>query len=139
MANGVYNRGKQCIMTMNVAAQDLRVMLVNSSYTFADTHNFVSDIGNEISVVGYSRQALTSITVTEDDANDFSYLDANDATFSALTTGQTVAGAILYIHNASDAAANIVAYYDVTDTPTNGGDITIQWAAPASGGVLKLA
>ena len=40
--------------------------------------------------------------------------------------------------NAS-AASPLIAFYDVTDTPTNGGDITIQWAAAASGGVLKLA
>lgn len=142
MANGVYNKGKYVIANAgaNLASADLRVLLVNSAYSFDADHNFVSDVSaNEISVGGYARSALDNKILTEDDTNDFAYLDADDEVFTSLASGQTIGGAILYLFNAADSAAALIAFYDVTDTPTNGGNVTIQWAAPASGGVLKLA
>lgn len=140
MANGIYNRTKYLLATgVNLATADLRVLLVSSSYSFNSDHNFVSDVvSNEISVAGYSRQVMASKTVTEDDATDVAYLDGEDVTFADLAIGQTVGGAILYRHNASDTAAEVLAFYDVVDTPTNGGDIIIQWSAPPNG-ALKLA
>jgi hypothetical protein len=142
MANGVYNKGKYLIATQgaSLATCDLRLLLVNAAYSFSAAHNFVSDVvANEISVGGYARQALTSEAVTEDDGNNRAYLDADDVTFAALVVGQTIGGAVLYKFNAADASAELVAFYDVTDTPTNGGDVIIQWAAPGSGGVLYLS
>lgn len=143
MANGVYNRAKYMLAdgTLDLpTAADLRVLLVNTSYVFDPDHNFVSDVvANEISAGGYSRQPLTGETITEDDTNDFAYLHADNVAFGALAAGQTIGGAILFKYNASDSAAEVIAFYDVTDTPTNGGTITLNWAADASGGVLKLA
>jgi hypothetical protein len=144
MANGVYNKGKYLLGsdTVTLVGSDLRVLLVKSTYTFDADHNFVSDViagSLEISVAGYSRQPLTTETFTEDDTNDFAYLDADDVTFASLTAGQTVGGAVLYKYNAADASAEVIAFYDVVDTATNGGDIVIQWATPANGGVLKIA
>jgi hypothetical protein len=144
MANGVYNRGKYLIATAgaNLASADLRVLLVKDTYVFDNDHNFVSDViagSKEISVGGYARVALTTKTVTEDDTNDFAYLDADDVLFAALAAGQTVGGAVLYKFNAADGAAEVIAFYDLTDTLTNGGDITVVWNTPANGGVLKLA
>ena len=78
--------------------------------------------------------------MTRDDTNDFAYLDATDQAFSALAAGQTVGGAILFRDaGGADSANPLIAFYDLTDTPTNGGDITVQWATPGNGGVLKLA
>ena len=142
MANGVYNRCKQLLATaaLNLSSADTRVLLVNSAYAFNDDHNFVSEVtANEISVGGYARQALTTKTVTEDDTNNFAYFDADDAVFTALVAGQTIGGAILYKFNAADASAEVLAFYDLVDTATNGGNVTVQWATPANGAVLKLA
>jgi hypothetical protein len=145
MANGVYTKGAYLIGSAgaNLASADLRCLLVKSTYTFDKAHNFVSDVvagALEISVGGYARVALTTKTLTEDDANSCAYLDADDVLFAALAAGQTVGGAVLYKYNAADASAEVIAFYDVADTPTNGGNITIQWATPgANGGVLKLA
>jgi hypothetical protein len=146
MANGVYNKAKYLLGTgtaVLTSGADLRVLLVKSTYTFDATHNFVSDViagSLEISVAGYSRQPLVNEACTEDDANSCAYLDADDVTFASLTAGQTVGGAVLYKYNAADASAELIAFYDLTDTATNGGDIVVQWAAPGSaGGILKLA
>lgn len=143
MADLVTNKFKYEVFTgdANLDAADLRILLLKSSAPTADT-NFVDDLvpaTNELSVSGYSRHTLASETVTEDDANDFAYLDATDPVFTALATGQTITWAVLFRHTGSDATAPVYAGYDVTDTPTNGGNVTLQFATPANGGALKGA
>jgi hypothetical protein len=147
LANLVYNKGLEEIAKAlsDLDGSDLRVLLVKTTYTPDKDHLFVDDgsaddpLSHEITVSGYSRQALASKTVTRDDTNDFAYLDAADAVFAALASGQTVGGAILFRHTGTDTTAPLIAYYDLADTATNGSDITIEWNAPAGGGVLKLA
>ncbi len=147
MANGVYNRGKAQIANggTDLDTSDLRLMLVNTGYTFNPDHNFIDNAGagdpidQEISVSGYARQTLANKSVTQDDTNDFAYLDADDVVFTGLASGQTIGGAILFRHTGTDTTAPVIAFYDLTDTATNGGNVTIQWATPANGGVLKLA
>lgn len=136
MASSLYNTGLEKILnnTINLnASADVRCLLLKSSgYTFDADHDFVSDLttaSNEISVSGYSRQALTGEVITRVDASDRVMFDANDVTFSALVAGQTVGAAVLYVYNASDSSAQLIAYIDLTDTATNGGDIVIQWHA----------
>ena len=147
MPNGVYNRVKFLLATgaINLSTADTRVMLVNATYTFNDDHNFIDNAGagdpidHEISVGGYARQALTTKTVVEDDTNNFAYFDADDAVFTALVAGQTIGGAVVYRFNAADTAAEVLGFYDLVDTATNGGNVTVQWATPANGAVLRLA
>jgi hypothetical protein len=148
MANGVFNKGLSQLGNggVDLDTSDLRVMLVKSTYTFNRDHNFVQEVAfdpnspgdHEISVSGYSRQALVSAAVTQDDTNNFAYLDADDVVFAALATGETIGGAILFRHTGTDTTAPLIAFYDLTDTPTNGGDVTVRWNTPANGGVLKL-
>ncbi len=141
MADGVTNKCKFELFTgdANLDAADLRVLLLKTALPTADT-NFVSDIvANEITVGGYARQTLAGETVTEDDTNDFAYLDATDPVFTALVAGETIVCAVLFRFVTVDADHRVNAWYDVTDTPTNGGDVTIQFATPANGGALKGA
>lgn len=153
MANLVYNRGKYLVGQMNTTAATLQLMLVSTSYVADPDHNFLyansssgaagEPKGWEISVGGYARQTLANLTLFEDDTNDFAGLDATDVTFAALAPGQTIGGAVLYRYSTSggttgDSGQDLIAFYDLTDTPTNGGDITIQWASTSAGGVLKL-
>lgn len=125
----------------NLDAADLRVLLLKSYVITADS-NFVSDLtpaSNELTVSGYGRHTLASETVTEDDALDFAYLDATDPVFSSLVTGETIVGAVLFRFVTTDANSPVYAGYDVADTPTNGGNVTFQFATPANGGALKGA
>lgn len=141
MANGVYNKAKFTLLKAGLSdSSDWRLLLVRETYAFDADHNFVSDVvAHELSVSGYARQVLMGETTVEDDANDFAYLDANDAVFGPLASGQTVGGAILYKYNASDSAAELVGFFDLANTPTSGGSITVQWALPSAGAVLKVA
>lgn len=143
MASRWYNRGVYRALNGNITTStDLRTLLVKSSYTFDVTHNTVADVvagSSEISVSGYARYDHATVAITEDDANNRAYLDLDDAAFTSLATGQTIGGAVVYIYNASDASADVVAFLDVADTPTNGGNVTIQWAATSAGAVMYIA
>jgi hypothetical protein len=154
MANFVYNYGKFLLANgnINLLTDNIAVLLVANTYISTDAGltgvaNNNSNTVHEITsyevttgtVSAYARQNLASKTITEDDTNDFAYLSAANVTFSTLGTGNTIGGAVLFKQGADNNASPLIAFYDITDTPTNGGDITIQWAAAASGGVLKLA
>lgn len=147
MANLVYNKGLEELAKAltDLDGSDLRVLLVQSTYTANKDHLFVDDgsandpQSHELSVSGYARQALANEAVTRDDTNDFAYMDADDTVFTGLAAGQTIGGAIVFRHTGVDTTAPLIAFYDLPDTPTNGGNITLQWATPANGGVLKLA
>lgn len=146
MANVVYNRGKAFLFNdaAAITSRNLYVMLVQASYDSAvnATHNVVSDV-NSYELTSYSRVTLSNVTVTEDDTNGFAYLDADDVTFSAVSTGQTVGGAILYVGAAyattNDSTSEVLAFYDMANQSTNGSDVVLQWATPANGGVLKVS
>lgn len=143
MANLVTNKLKFRVLSgsVNLGSAVQKLMLLKSGTPNADD-NFVADITpgtNELSVAGYARVTLTTKSVTEDDTNDFAYMDADDVAFGALTAGQTITWAYLLEFVTNDADSFLEAAYDVTDTPTNGGAITIVWNTPANGGVLKAA
>jgi hypothetical protein len=135
MAQAATNKGKFKFANGDIVpgTTDLRLGLLKTCAnvaTSAPDINFITDMEAhadfaEITVSGYARQALTSEAATEDDANDRANIDSDNVTFSALATGETVVGAFLFIHTGSDATASVIAIYDLTSTPTNGGDITI--------------
>lgn len=139
MADLVTNKGKYEIFTgdANLDAADLRCGLIKTAAPTVDT-NFRADV-TELTVGGYALQTLSGESVTEDDTNDFAYLDATDPVFSALVAGETIIFGFLYRHVTNAADSPVYAGYDVTDTPTNGGDVTLQFATPANGGALKGA
>ena len=143
MANGVYNRGKQLMMKgLDLETANLYVLLVKDDYTFNANNNHISDlVANQITVEGYAHggAALTSLAVVEDDTNGFAFLFAANLTFEQLAAGQNVGGAVLYVSTGVNTTSQVVSFYDVTNTPTNGGDISINWAANSSGAVLRLA
>lgn len=149
MANGVFNNGKTEIAkaTTDLDGSTLKVMLVNSSYTLDVDQQFIDNgsaaandpKNREITVGGYARQTLTTKVVTQDLTNDFAWLGADNPVFSSLVAGQTIGGAVLFRDTGTDTTCPLIAFYDLTDTATNGGNVTIQWASAANGGVLKLA
>jgi len=134
MADVYFNSARQAIAAGNILllTDTLKVLLVKSGYTVNADHDTVSQITpgtNEISVSGYARQTLANKSVTEDDTNDRAIFDADDVVFTSLVAGETVVAAILFKDTGSDATSKMIGYYDVTDTPTNGGTITISWAS----------
>lgn len=144
MASAWYNKGKAQVLNggIDLLTDTIKVMLVDDTYVFAATHNFVSDVSaDELSGTGYTggfagagRKTLASKTITEDDANGRAEFDAADVVWTGLSAG-TVGGAILIKEITNDAASLLIAFLDCVDTGSTGSDFTVQWDAE---GILQL-
>lgn len=145
--NFVTNKAKFLLAngSLELLNDTLKVALVSSNWTGINANgNFMQEVSQnvlpyEITVSGYSRQTLTNKVVVEEDvATGYAYFTASNVTFSTLATGNTVGGAVLFKDTGDDTTNPLIAFYSIIDTPTNGGDITIQWANSVNGGILKL-
>lgn len=148
MAN-VYNRAKFRLLKGDMDFDlggnlAVRCLLLKSGVAFNPDHNVVNDLTpgtNEISVGGYLRQTVGGVAVSQVDGSDWGAVQGNQVTFSALASGQTIGAAVLFLRlGASDADATdpLIAYYDLTDTPTNGGDVTVRFGGASPGDFLRL-
>ncbi len=57
--------------------------------------------------------------------NERAEFDTADPVWTALRTGETIAGAIIIKEITNDLASVLIAYLYLTDTPTNGSDVTL--------------
>lgn len=151
MANGTPDRTLAELIRGNIdlANDTLRCALINDTtgYTFdPSTDEFVADVLDggttaeefgKSGGTGYSRQDVTTTTVTEDNTDTEAEFDADDVVFSGVD-GATVQAAIIYKQVGADDTTPgddpIIQIYDdnqgdVTDfpIPTNGSDLTIQF------------
>jgi hypothetical protein len=110
MANVLYDRGREGFLDGSIDwdTDDIRVLLVRSTYTFSAAHDFLDDIttGNE----NGRSAALGSKTVTSGVA------DAADTTITAAAAVACNA-LVIFKHTGSDATARLIAYID---TPASG-------------------
>jgi hypothetical protein len=144
MASIMYNEGNESIVDRNIdlLSDTIKAILVNATYSPNKDDQFI-DAGGASDAVdarlsGTTDQTLGTKVIGKDTTSDFVYFDAADVVFTAVTTAQTAVGVVIYKDTGTPTTSKLIAYLDITDTPTNGGDITIQFAAPASGGVFKL-
>jgi hypothetical protein len=70
-------------------------------------------------------QTLGSKTFTEDTTNDRIVYDAADPSWTAVVGGSTVGYVVVFKFVTNDAGSTPIACIDVTDTPTNGGNINL--------------
>lgn len=122
MANAVYPKAKQAMLGGDVAldTDDVRVMLVKSTYTYDGADEFVADLG---AVDNGRSAALGSKTLTD------GAFDAADTTLTA-TDAEACSALVVFIHTGSDATARLLAYID---TPTSGLPFT-----PAAGQAVPI-
>ncbi len=134
MASGMYLKAKAQIGqgAFNWLSDVFRWMLLTDAHTpDFDLHDFVDDVSaQEVSVGGYARQTVTSPAVNEDTAGDEAEYDCADPTFSSLASGETIGFSAIYKQvggsDATPADDRLLVLHDLTDTPTNGGDVTLQ-------------
>lgn len=153
-SNTVYNLFKAAIMgaptsgtttpQINLLTDTIKIMLLTSAYTVAPEHDFISDISaNELTVSGYTggfngagRKALASRTVVLNDTSDAGVFDAADPSAWTLAAGETIGGAAIVKELTNDAASPLICYLAFTNTPTNGGTVTVSFNAA---GILTLS
>lgn len=147
MASGAYQNGVKVWLdgTIDYLVDTIKVLLVSTAtpYTYDPDHT-IFDAGGandivdaETNVSGYTRgwggagrKTLASKTIAVDDTNDRVEVDAADVTWTALGTGETLEAAIIGKEGgANDTTSVPIVYLDPTNIPTNGSDVTLQFAA----------
>jgi hypothetical protein len=136
---------------INLALDTFKIMLVDSTYSdnkdFSVVDNGTADdpASHEISVTGYTpgfggsgrkTAIITSQVNNTDDRVDFAIADL---TWVGLSTGATIGGACLIKEGTNDADSRLICFFDLPDTPTNNGDITLDFLALGSGGNLRFS
>ena len=131
MPDLVYNTAKELLASglLDWETADLRVLLVESTYVENADHNFVSDVWDESTDPAYTRKALTGLTVTKDTVNDRAVLDAANVSWVGMDAGETLGGAVIFIHSGADASAKLIRYIEFTPFVTDGRTITLQFSA----------
>lgn len=137
MASFVYTRAKKNIAdgTIDLDTHDIRVLLVKvAASTTTDTEEDVATISafttlGELVATNYVRKALANEAVNEDTVNNRAEFDADDVTWTALggAANDTIGAALIFKFVTDDTLSTPIAYIELTDTPTNGGDVTLQW------------
>jgi len=111
----------------DTTADRFKVMLVTSSYTpDFGTHDFKSDVTNEVSGTGYDAggKSLTSVTLTQ--SGGTITFDADDVTWASSTI--TARGAVVY--DDSLASDPLIAYIDFgADKSSSAGDFVLSFNA----------
>lgn len=126
MSNSLYALGKEKMLSAAInftaSGDTIKVALVKNTYLQdLTTHEFYTSISTH--VVG-TPQTLGSKSVA------LGVFDAADATFTAVTAGDTCEAVVIYKDTGVAGTSALLAYIDtITGFPlaTNGGDITIQW------------
>jgi hypothetical protein len=125
MTSQLFSWGRQGFLEGSIDwdTDDVRVMLVKSTYTFDDNDEFVSDTTPASNDNGRSA-ALGTKSVTGGVA------DAADTTLVATAAVQCNA-LIVYKYNASDTAARLICYIDSATglpfTPAASQTVSISW------------
>lgn len=123
--------------SLDLVVDTIKVMLVGTGYTpNRDDTNLTAAAAAEINVTGYvpgfggaGRKSLAGKAFATDLVNDRAEWTASNLTWTALGTGATIAGAVVCKEITNDAGSRAIAYLDLTDTPTNGSDITLTFDA----------
>lgn len=97
-----------------------------------DGSHYLNEITNEL--VGH-RLALAGRTVTEDIVNKRAQLNANCPTWVAVNAG-TIATLWVYIFNANDALALVLAILDPGDLIENGSDVLCEFDGQLVNGLV---
>ena len=149
MATGAFNRGIQRIWngSDDYLTDTIKMALLGTTtlYTYDPDDNFMAEGGANDpddaelqGVTGYTRgfgnagrKTLAGKLVTENDTNNRVEIDCDNFTWTTLGAGDTITAAIILKEITNDSASPIFSHNEVTDTPTNGGDVTI--TIPANG------
>lgn len=157
MASGFYNQGLVDVTDGTIVLQTdtVKLMLVDTGYTFDPDHDVVDNGANDATdpsfneivatnyTVGFGGAGRKTLTVTRqvNDTNNRADFAVADVTWTALggATNDTIGGAILIEERTNDADSRLIAFFDLTDTPTNGSDVTLDFNSLAAGGNIRFS
>lgn len=134
MANALYDKAREDFLggTLSWSGDTIKVVGVDSGYTFSAAHTNLSQVasGDRVS----TSAALSGKTITNGVA------DANDTVLPSVTNGVQVVGLVVYKDTGVEATSRLIAFIDTgTNIPVtgNGGDVNVAWSA-ATERIFKL-
>jgi hypothetical protein len=125
VANALSNAFRQDLTgaDIDLLADTIKVVLVDSGYTFSSAHDFLDDVGAGTRVA--TSAALASKTGTNGN------FDSDAVVFTALAGGDTITGLWVFKDTGVEATSRLIAWYDTNaaaaaiSVATNGGDVTV--------------
>jgi hypothetical protein len=146
-ANVMFNSAKQRMTAgatgeIDFIVDTIKAMLVTATFV-PDADNVFIDAGGASDAVdaraaGTTDQTLASKAIGVDNTGDFAYIDAADPTWTSVAAGSTIEGVVIYKDTGTTTTSPMICYLDISVVP-NGGNITIQFATPATGAIAKAA
>ena len=134
MASFVTNRGAR---DLSVATSGTQIVWASDTIKARLVATSFTPNKDDTSMTGYTAigtdQTLSSKTFTEDTANDRIVYDAADPTWTSVAGGSTVGFVTVFKFVTNDAGSTPIFNIDVTDTATNGGNITVTFDANGIG------
>lgn len=139
MASKVFNVGAFQLQnrTIDFIANTIKVMLIGTASPYVFNPNeatMVTPASSELTGSGYvpgfvsgDRHTLAGKAITNDTVNNRTVYNSTNTAAWTIATGPTLAAAIVYYHNVSDAASVPLFFLQFTPVPTNGAAITIDW------------
>lgn len=126
MTKALYDKGRELFLSglCNWANANIRAALVESGYVFSASHNVLSDVNAYITVASEISANITNKSITSGVA------DGDNALCSSVTAGKTIAGVVIYVYNATNSSARLIAYIDEgTGFPlaTDGSNVNVIW------------
>lgn len=135
MATFVYDSGKaQLGGGINWASDSIRVALVGAGYTPSQSHQFMSQITDELTNGSYARKVLASKSVVF--GGGLSNFIAGNPVWTALAGGEDIVRAIVYKHTGADSGNALIACIDVGSSTANGTDFLIRWNGTDTTGIV---
>lgn len=115
---------------LDLTTSTLRMMLLIGNHAENPDDEFVSDISaDEATHASYGRVTLTTVAVTDDDANNRAEVSFDNVTFSTLdatTATEAVAYQRVGADDTTPADDVLIALWDIADTAADGSDFTLQ-------------
>ncbi len=158
MASGWFTQGLKKLLdgTIDIDTSTLKIILVDSGYTFNADHDVIDNGANDATDPSFNEIVATnytggyagagrktaSVTLQVNDTDNRVDIAIGDLTWTSLggASNDTPAAAILAFETGgADTTTVPIAYLDFTDTPTNGGNFTLDFATLAAGGNLQIA
>ena len=137
MANILYPLFKEKLLTqanaITFGTDTIKLAILKSPAAYNSAHDFYDDVNANV-VTGHTPYTLAGKTMTLGVFNN-----SANALYTAVSTGQTLAGAVLYKDTGTPSTSPLIAWLDtlagavsITTITSNGGDITLVWDTGSS-------
>jgi hypothetical protein len=130
-------RGMLLDGTAGLLSATYKAMLVTTGYTFnPDETSLTTAAASEALMAGETtRIILANRVVDQSDVMNLGLFSADDPVFSSVTTGQNIAGIVVYQDNGADSA-NVPAFFLAFSWTSDGGDLEVDLLTITDGGAL---